>query len=327
MTARATPRLRIGVDLGGTKLAVGVVDPEGRLLGESVSRDHRGLGEDQVLACIGRNVDRALASAGASRSDVKGAGVLFPGHIRWPEGVTLTTSNLPGFKDFPLRERAEALLGFPCLADNDANAQALGEYLFGAGIGLDPMVLLTVSTGIGGGIIIGGKPYRGYTGSAGEFGHMIVDASSDKRCTCGNPGCLMSAASGLAIPAAAREAARKLEAAKACADLPAGCGDYSALDGELLAAGCEDGNELCRAVVEEFARFLGIGLYNIFQVLNPRAVVLAGGLTNLPDFFFETAVATCYERAGPMMRERMEILRGRLGAKAGVLGAAALFEP
>jgi glucokinase len=326
MTARPGARLRVGIDLGGTKLAAGVVDPEGSILGEELSYDHRGAGDDEVMRLIARNVDRALAKAGASRSDVKGAGVLYPGHIRWPEGVTLTSSNLPGLKDFPLRGRAEELLGIPCLADNDANAQALGEFTFGAGAGMDPMVLLTVSTGIGGGIIINGAPYRGFTGTAGEFGHMIIDADSGRRCTCGNRGCLMGIASGLAIAGTAREVAQRLAAAGACADLPSGCAGFPSLDGELLASGCAEGNELCREVVGEFARLVGVGLYNIFQVLNPRCVVLAGGLLNLPEYFFEGAVRTCYELAGPMMYDRMEIRRGSLGARAGVLGAAALFE-
>jgi glucokinase len=317
---------RVGVDLGGTKLAVGVVDSAGRIVGEAVTYDHKGLGEEAVLDRIERNVDAALDAAGSGRGRVKGVGVLFPGHIRWPEGVTLTTSNLPGFRGFPLRERVQERLGLPCLADNDANAQTLGEYRYGAGIGIDPLVFLTVSTGIGGGIVIDGRLYRGFTGTAGEFGHMIVDASGGGRCTCGNSGCLMGSASGIVIPGAARRAAERLAAEGECADLPAGCADYDALDGAMLAAGCADENELCRAVVEEFARYLGIGMYNIFQVLNPRGIVLGGGLLNLPEFFFEAADATCRDLAGSMMYDRMVIRRGLLGVKAAILGAASLFE-
>lgn len=319
-------RYRVGVDLGGTKLAVGVVDPEGKVVGEKVSYDHKGLGEEEVLDRVERNLDEALAAMGASRAEVKGLGILFPGHIRWPEGVTLTTSNLPGFKNYPLRARTEERLRLPCLADNDANAQTLGEYRYGAGRGIDPLVFMTVSSGVGGGIVIGGSLYRGFTGTAGEFGHMIVDASSGRRCSCGNRGCLMGQVSGIAIPEAARKAADRLAAEGACADLPGGCADYGELDGAFLASGCAEGNELCRAVVEEFARYVGIGMYNIFQVLNPGAIVLGGGLVNLPDFFFEKARATCYELAGGMMYDRMQIRKGSLGAWAGVLGAAALFE-
>jgi glucokinase len=322
----AERRYRIGIDLGGTKLAVGVVDSGGAVLGEAVTYDHRGLSEEAVLNRMERNVDAALDAARLSRADVKGVGVLFPGHIRWPEGVTLTTSNLPGFRDFPLRARMEARLGIPCLADNDANAQALGEYRYGAGIGLDPLVFMTVSTGIGGGIVIDGKLYRGFTGTAGEFGHMIVDASGEGRCSCGNKGCLMGVASGLVLPETARRLAERLTREGACADLPGGCDDFSDLDGSALAAGCADGNELCRTIVEEYARYVGIGMYNVFQVLNPRGIVLGGGLLNLPDYFFDAAVSTCYSLAGPMMYDRMEIKRGLLGGRAAVIGAASLFE-
>ena len=136
----------------------------------------------------------------------------------------------------------------------------------------------------------------------------------------------MGSASGLALPEAARRASGRLAASGKPSGLPSGCRDYDDLDGELLGAGCED-NELCREVVEDFARYIGIGLYNIFQILNPRLVVLGGGLLNLPDFFFQDASRICYERAGNMMLERMEIRKGILGVRAGILGAAALFQP
>jgi glucokinase len=155
---------------------------------------------------------------------------------------------------------------------------------------------------------------------------MVVDASGGGLCTCGNRGCLMGSASGLALPGTARRVAGRLAAAGRAAELPAACQDYDDLDGEILGAACED-NELCREVVDDFSRYIGIGLYNIFQILNPRLVVLGGGLLNLPDFFFEDASRICYEMAGSMMLERMEIRRGTLGAQAGILGAAALFRP
>jgi glucokinase len=316
---------RIGVDLGGTKLAVGIVDSGGKIVGETVTYDHKGLTEQKVLDCIDRNIDAALSAAGSSRINVKGIGMLFPGHVHWPEGVTLTSSNLFGFKEFPLRTRMEERFKLPCLVDNDANGQALGESLYGAGKGIDPLVFMTVSTGIGGGIVIDGKLYRGFAGTAGEFGHMIVDASGGQHCTCGNNGCLMAAASGIVIPEVAKRVADRLTAKEACA-VPSGCNDFAGLGGAMLASGCAEGNELCRTVVMEFAQYIGIGMYNIFQVLNPRGIVLGGGLLNLPEFFFEAAVATCYNLSGAMMHDQMVIKRSLLGKKAGILGAAALFE-
>ena len=326
-------KLRAGIDLGGTKLAVGVVDDEGKILGECATYDHLGLKEEQVLDRVVRNLASALDDAGRALGrtlgfkDLSGVGILFPGHLRWPDGVTLTSSNLPGFKGFPLRQRLEERLSVPVLADNDANGQTLGEHRYGAGKGADHMVFMTVSTGVGGGIIIDGRLYRGMTGTAGEFGHMIVDATGGGTCACGNRGCLMGSVSGLALPQVAHLAARRLMAAGKKVNLPSGCIDLDELDGELLGAGCKDDNELCLQVVDDFAHHIGIGLYNVFQILNPQRVVLGGGLLNLPDVFFETATKTCYELAGAMMLERMDIRRGSLGVRAGILGAAALFQP
>lgn len=315
-----------GIDLGGTKLGVGIVDGKGSVVSEVVTHDHSECDENGILDRMARNTDQALAKAGLSRKDLAGVGVLYPGHVRWPEGITLTTSNLPCLKNFPLKEALRDRMGCPAIVDNDANAQALGEHRYGAGRGTRHMVFLTVSTGVGGGIIINGQLYRGATGTAGEFGHMIVEASGKAVCTCGNRGCLMSLASGLALPQAFRQAAaRRIERGGAL-ELPEGCADFDDLDGEHLSAGFRQANPICRDIVQEFATYIGIGIYNVFQTLNPERVVLGGGLLNLPDFFFETVKEVCYARAGAMMYDKLEIRKGELGGRAGILGAATLFD-
>ncbi len=335
----------IGVDIGGTKLAAGVVDSSGQVMAQSVTTDHAGLDEEGVLACAARNVRAVVEAAGIGQDQVGGVGVLFPGHIRWPEGVTITSSNLPGFREYPLRARFQEMLGLPVLADNDANGQTLGEYRFGAGKGFDPMVFMTVSTGVGGGMVFDGRLYRGATGTAGEFGHMIVDATGGQRCSCGNRGCLMGAASGLMLPQVACRVALRLAGStvppagcrllehldgpclvEGCAITPADCLDFEHLDGPRVVERYAAGHTLYDAIVDEFSRYVGIGLYNIFQILNPKMVVLGGGLLNLPDSFFDGAARTCYELAGSMMYDRMEIRRSGLGVSAGVQGAAALIE-
>ena len=150
---------------------------------------------------------------------------------------------------------------------------------------------------MGGGIIINGELYRGATGTAGEFGHMTIAAGSDAKCACGNRGCLMALASGL---------------------------DLEDLDGERLGSGLLEDNQLCRSIVEEFGTYIGIGIYNIFQVLNPERIVIGGGLLNLPDLFLETVRKVFRDRAGDMMHDELEIRKGELGSQAGMLGAAAL---
>lgn len=317
---------RIGIDLGGTKLAVGIVDPAWNIVAETVSHDHACCDEEGILDRMERDIDRALGQAGIGRRRISGAGVLFPGHVRWPEGITLTTSNLPCLKGYPLREALGRRLGLPVIVDNDANAQTLAEYRFGAGRGTRNMVFLTVSTGVGGGIIINGELYRGATGTAGEFGHMVVEAGAEAMCSCGNRGCLMAMASGIGLRQAARRAASALAADGRPAELPHGCRDLDDLDGESLAAGFLESNQLCRSIVEEFGRYIGIGIYNIFQMLNPERVVIGGGLANLPDFFLDKARATFREYARDMLYDELDIRKGELGGRAGMIGAAAIVQ-
>jgi len=318
---------RIGIDLGGTKLAVGLADPSGAILSEVVSHDHVGCDENGVLDRIVRNVDSALARQGVKKSEISGVGVLFPGHVRWPDGVTLTTSNLPGFKGFPFRASLQSRLGLPVVVDNDANGQTIGEFHHGAGKGSRNMVFLTVSTGVGGGIVFDGKLYRGATGTAGEFGHMIVDVDGPAVCTCGNRGCLMSIVSGLALRETYRRTMVRFEQEGKPALLPTGCTDLRELNGQQLSAGVLEGNEVCFSVTKEFGTFIGIGLYNIFQMLNPDRIVLGGGLLNLPEPFFGTALSTLFDKAGMMMYDRLDIRKGELGGNAGIVGAISLLEP
>ncbi len=314
----------IGVDLGGTKLAVAAVDEAWRVVGEKISHDHTCCDEEGILDIIERDLAEVLSGLDASPDQVDGVGLLFPGHVRWPEGITLTTSNLGCLKDFPLRSALSERLGLPVVVDNDANGQTLAEHRFGAGRGTRNMVFLTVSTGVGGGIIINGDLYRGATGTAGEFGHMIVDARSDALCTCGNRGCLMAMASGIALPQAAKRNAEALATHGGAVEFPSGCVDLDDLDGEILGEGFLQDNELCKAVVQEFGTYIGIGAYNIFQILNPERLVIGGGLVNLPEYFLEAVKAVFIDHARDMMYDPLDIRRSELGGRAGVLGAAAL---
>lgn len=317
---------RIGMELGAGQLAVGVVDASGRMVSRIASQDHTDCDEDGVLDRMERNLDQALSAGGIGRSGLKGVGVLYPGHVLWPDGVAIITSNLKGFRRFPLKKALKERLGLPVKVDNDANAQALGEFWYGAGRGCRHMVYLTVGAGVGGGIIIDGKLYRGASGSAGEFGHMTVDATASELCACGNRGCLMAMVSGIALQGAVRRVARRLGVEADNLALPEGCADLSELDLGRLAAGCAKDNELCQEVVWEFGTYIGIGLYNIFQILNPERVILGGSLAGLPQHFFDTARSACYDRAGIMMHDVMDIRKGELGEAAGIIGAAALFE-
>ena len=315
-------KILCGVDLGGTKLSVGLIHPDGRILAKSVVYDHVALDEDGIVNYITLIIKQLISSNGLNETDLEGIGVGFPGHVRYRDGYTITTSNLKGFKNYPLRDMLAGNFRVPVRLDNDANAQAFCELKFGAGRGYDDLIFLTVSSGIGAGIVLNRKIYRGMTGTAGEFGHTIVDPDSDFICTCGNRGCLMGCACGLTLPARFR---KKIEnGMQTSLSLPEDF-DYSRVDGKLILQGLEAGDPVSVEIVRDCADYIGIGIYNIFQVFNPPLVILGGGLMNLGDLYFSRILEKFNELARDMIYDPIAIVKSEAGADAGLIGAAALL--
>ena len=311
-----------GVDLGGTKLSVGLVRPDGIILDKIIVYDHVGKDEEFIVNYITQLVRRVISANNLKESDLEGIGVGFPGHVRYRDGYTITTSNLKGFKNFPLRDSIRKNFSVPVRLDNDANAQAFCELKFGAGRGYDDLIFLTISSGIGAGIVLNRKIYRGMTGTAGEFGHTIVDPHSDFLCTCGNRGCLMGIACGLTLPERFR---KKLEEGiKTTLPLP-GSFDFSKVDGKLIKRGIDSDDPVSKAIVEDCADHIGIGVYNIFQVFNPPIIILGGGLMNLGELYFNRIKEKFYELARDMIYDPIAIVRSEAEADAGLIGAAALL--
>ncbi len=307
-----------GVDLGGTKLSVGLVRQDGTILSKLVVRGYTQRSEEAITRRICGLIRRLLVRQGLAEEELLGIGVGVAGHLRFPEGVLITSSNFPGFKlkGFPIRRMIQERFSVPVIADNDANAQAWAEFRYGAGRPYDTIVFLTLSTGIGAGLVLEGRIYRGMTGTAGEFGHTIVDPAGDIRCGCGNYGCLMAQASGLVLP---RLVQKKLERGMTTRL------DLRRIDGPLLKRGLEMGDELARAVILECADYIGIGVYNLFQIFNPPAVVLGGGLMNWGPLFLQRIREKFYALAGDMLYDPIDIAPAGLGDDAGLIGAAALL--
>jgi len=207
------------------------------------------------------------------------------------------------------------------ILDNDANAQAVGEHKFGAGKAYEDMIFVTISTGIGAGIIINGKPYRGMTGTAGEFGHSIVEPQSELVCTCGNRGCIMACACGMALPYLFEKKLK--EGMDTKIKMPPNF-NISKINGQTLKKGLDMDDPLSKAVITDSAYYVGVGLYNLFQTLNPPLIVLGGGLTNWGEFYLDKIKETFYELAGNMLHDPIEITLSKIIGDAGVIGAAAL---
>ena len=310
----------IGIDVGGTKIAAGLLDREGHLVARQVSRSHAGCPPDQVVDAIQHTVDGLFAAAGVERERIAGAGVGCAGHINCDCGLVLTNSNLPDWDRHPLRDILQDRLGLPVLLDNDANCAAWGEFCYGAGRGSRHMCYVTFSTGCGMGIIIDGRLYRGATGTAGEIGHTVVNPDGPQ-CSCGKRGCLMSYACGMALDQMARDCL-------ACGEdtlLKGLCGDCPEyISAETIAAAARQGDAVAIRLLDTAGRYFGIGLSTVVQVLNPDTIVIGGGLTHIGPLLLDPCIKALNENIHPVLVGSARILLSELWDDAGVIGAAAL---
>jgi glucokinase len=274
-----------------------------------------------MVGMVAGHVKEILQRNRLKQSDLPAIGVGCAGHIRHSDGVIITTSNLKGFNNYPLRQALQSHFEIPVILDNDANAQAFGEYKFGAGRGYSDMIFVTISTGIGAGIVFNGKLYRGMTGTAGEFGHTIVEPHSDLLCSCGNRGCLMACACGMALPYMFEK--KMKSGMKTRLNMPPHF-NLSKINGQTLKKGLDMDDPLSKEVISDSAYYVGIGLYNLFQTLNPPLIVLGGGLTNWGEFYLDKIKETFYTLARDMLFDPITITLSDIIGEAGVVGAAAL---
>ena len=314
-------KILCGVDIGGTKCAISLVSEKGKILDKIRTCAHVTENEEGRVQMIAENIQELIQRNNLQESDLLGIGMGCAGHVRYRDGVMITTSNLKGFKNYPLRDAVQAHFNIPVLLDNDANAQAYGEFKFGAGQGYEDMIFLTISTGIGAGIIINQKLYRGVTGTAGEFGHMIVEPRSELLCTCGNKGCLMACACGMALPYLFEQKLKQGKISKL--NLPENF-NMAKLSGQVLKQGLDMDDPVSKEVILDSGYYVGLALYNIFQALNPPLIVLGGGLTNWGDFYLDKIKSTFYDLARDMLYDPIDIVVSNMGNDAGVIGAAAL---
>jgi len=306
----------LGLDIGGTKLTVGVVGPDGAVRSERVEPTPATASPLEILELLFAMSEAAIGEAGLWWSDLWATGISFGGPVHFPTGTTVTCHHLAGWEGFPLRDRVAERAGTPVVMDNDANAAALGETRFGAARGCEHVLYLTVSTGIGGGLVLGGRVHRGANSMAGEIGHTLV-APGGPECTCGRRGCLEAVASGPAIARAAREALASGQVS-ALNSLPAE--DITARDvGEAAPS-----DALAARVMRQAGEFLGIAIAAAVNLVNPGIVVIGGGVSHAGPAFLDPVRETVTRLAVPESACDLRIVAGELGPRGGLLGAAAL---
>jgi len=301
----------VGVDVGGTKIAAGVVTPDGKILNEV--RYPTPASSEKLVASIARAITEVKDGI-----EVGGVCLAVPGLILARENKVVFSPNLRAVEGVLLKQELEPRIGLPLTIENDGNAAAWGEFRFGAGSEVDHLVFVTLGTGIGGGVITHGILLRGAQGSGGELGHVTVHATGP-RCACGNHGCLEALASGTAIGRRGREMA---------GEHPDSALGRLAVERKVLGEDVTDlargGDETALSVLEETGTWLGIGLAGFVNVFNPEVVAIGGGAAKAGELILKAARREVQLRARSPSRDLAEIKVATLGPESGFLGAAAL---
>ena len=307
----------VGVDLGGTKIRTVLADTSANIKKwEQISTEAE-RGPEHVIGRIVGSIKRLIDE---HPGDVIGIGIASAGAIEFTSGVVSSSPNLPGWHYIPLRDVVQRQLGIATYLDNDATLAALAEHRFGGGVGTRNMLYVTVSTGIGGGIIIDGKPYRGVSGTAGEFGHTTLDVNG-LRDTCGNVGCWETLASGTAL---AREAVRRIKEGAPTNILHFSEGDIDKVSARTVSLAAESADRLANELIDQAACHLGAGLVNLVNIFNPELILIGGGLSQMGERLLAPARKLVRGRAFEVAARAVRIEVAKLGADVGVLGAVAL---
>ena len=315
MTSSKDLKLTVGVDLGGTKIQAAVVDTAGRVVStERTATDVQG-GPSKAVADIVRSVH----ACAPDMDSIGAVGIGVAGQVDTETGIVRSAPNL-GWKDFPLGDRLEAVLGIPVVVENDVRAITWGVWQHGAGQGIEDLLVVFVGTGVGGGIVSGGQLLAGDRGVAGELGHSTLVADG-RLCTCGRRGCLEAYAGGWAIAARAREAVEADPTGGRAILEEAGEDTVTAVTVSRAALA---GDALAVRLLEETGRYLGAGIVGFVHALNPRRIVLGGGVIDGNPHLVDLVSGAVKESAIPIFSDRLDVRRSELGSQSGVVGSASM---
>lgn len=295
-------------------MRVAVLDLHGNILFKHREATHVSNGRVKVVARLIELIRDMLSRSRAEGRRIRAIGIGAPGVIYVEKGIVVKSPNFPDWNDFGLKQEIESALNIPVFIENDANAAALGEQWLGAGRGARSMILITLGTGVGGGIVLDGKIWHGADGMAGEIGHITI-IPEGRRCSCGNRGCLEMYASARGIVQSYREG---LDKASAPSDDP-----RRAYTSEEIFRAAKDGDGLAIHIMKDMGRYLGIGVASLINIFNPEMIVIGGGVMDAWSLFSSTLGLEVRQRAFEVPAKRAAILPAGLGADAGIVGAAA----
>ncbi|MDI6605416.1 MAG: ROK family protein [Thermoanaerobacteraceae bacterium] len=307
-----------GVDLGGTKINTGIVNSKGEILYNIKIPTEAQKGPYEVIERIIKSIYEVVDKTGVKLKDLSGIGVGSPGPLDAEAGIVLCPPNLTGWVNIPLTEILKKEFGIKIRINNDANAAALAEHLFGKGRGINNFVYITVSTGIGGGVIINGKLYNGANSNAAEIGHHTINFDGP-RCGCGNYGCFEAFASGTALAGFAKD---MVDSGKDT--IIKDIAGNRAIKAEYVFEAAEKGDKIAIELIEKEAFYLGIGIANIMSFYNPERIAVGGGISCHWKVLYDKIMATVNKRALKPNKEICDVVKAQLGENVGLLGAALL---
>ena len=319
-------QLIVGIDIGGTKVAGGLVTPQGRLVKSSIVPTRADRGFKASFGQVVTLIDNLIAQAGG-KEKIGGIGICAPGPLNPRTGVILNAPNLPEWRNIPLARMIERRYKIPAKVENDANAAGLAEVLFGAAVGYRDIFYVTVSTGIGTGIIVNKKIYHGKNGVAGEGGHVTIDYHSPYRCGCGTLGCIEALAAG---PAMARRARVRLEQEHTTPSLLRELthGQLGRITPKMIEDAARAGDRVAKTVIDETGFYLGVWLAGMITLLDPEAIVIGGGVARIGKPLFRKIRETIpHYTINRRFAAKTPLLPAQLEKNVGVYGAASVFLP
>ena len=310
----------LALDLGGTKIVTALVTRDGDIISRETRPTLAEEGRESVIDRIFSSLDHLLGVKGIMARQLHSISIASAGVIDIENGIVTSSPRLPGWQDVPLRGIIEEKYHVTTYLINDANAAALGEHRYGAGRGAGNLIYITVSTGIGAGIIINGQLYSGASGGAGEIGHTTISINGP-RCNCGNTGCLEVLASGTAI---AEEAIRRIHQGERTSLKDIADNKMANITAEMVSAAAMEGDSLAGDIIRQAIVYLGIGIVNLVNLFNPEVIIIGGGLSKIGDPLFDLVRRAVRERAFKLSGRAVQIVSAELGDYSAVLGAAIL---
>ena len=310
---------RIGVDVGGTNVKIALVSDKGKIIYSNSIPTRAEMGYEYTINSMKDAIRDLLKETKLNSSDIEAIGFGFPGQIDCEKGVVRLAPNIPGWVNVPIADIIKDEFGIPVKVDNDVRTAALGELNYGAGVGCQNLVCITVGTGIGSGLVVNGKLVRGANNAAGEIGHIKLNAQGGPLCGCGDRGCLEAYASGPSIVAMAEEYIRGGKSTKYRELANPDITPY------VVAVAAKEGDPVAIEIFRIMGEYIGMGLTSVVNLLNPEKIIIGGGVADAGDILLNPIRETIAKRAMTIQRE-VEVVPAQLGNTAGVIGASLLIK-